>query len=411
MNTDEERLIKEKKFLEESIGSGIITQEEYDRAIQRIEKEMSGVREAPETPKATTQPKKSTSSKKSTFNIEQLNAKINTPEPVFAPAESFSTDKPETPKNQPKTGRWIVALILLVFIALFWWKINLPADNFIPDVPNPIPGPTGCSSDTDCEEKQRCENPGTNRATCVISQQPGTITVFTSPQCPFCDTASLEQGLTQLFPDVLIYHADDPDLDWYPLIVFDSEVTKQKMFSQLKEATESSTDRSTIKANAMNTIYLPNRVQKKGVEVYVAPYASSTAAALQSLTDFDHPLTIHFVGQVKNDALIPRAGGSTLRNDRELTCVTHMLPEQALTALTCMLVRGGSLEQCVTDYHSLDSCATGQQSLDYLRNDYTTIADFGVTTSPAYIINNQFRVSGYMTAKELGEKYCMVNEC
>ncbi len=179
-----------------------------------------------------------------------------------------------------------------------------------------------------------------------------TVTIINDKNCLFCDTQRMKSVITQLFPGIDINEQDisessefQSEMKALPSYVFDQNISNAKGFDEFKRAVDKNEDYYVMKSSASGAPFYFKRTATKG-----------------TLDVFINP------------------------NDPAADQIQKTLDE-------------------VQTYFGRDiKISTIKTTFDS-----RMATELDITSSPTFLVNNQFKFSGIYTAPALEEKFCMMN--
>ncbi|MBR9699399.1 hypothetical protein GOV09_03010 [Candidatus Woesearchaeota archaeon] len=389
--TESEKLRRELKFIEDSYKSGIITQEEYEAARQRVEEKLTALPKEEKKPEPQPKVEEYYGPKEPEQKKEEVKEKV---------METYGK-KFTLPKKHLYLG--FAALILLVIIIMFSMNVELPAEEeFIP----------ACSADLNCQRSGftgQCLNPGTEQAECVFEESiPVAVTVITAEDCVLCDTQRMKNTLTQIYPGARFTTIDESealslinefDIEVLPAFVVDNDVQGTKRFDSTKTMFIEGIDFYYVKPTASGSSYFyKNSKDSEKVELFWNPSSLVSQKALENIQELaltkDFDLTIRYVVDEGSDEILRQI---CLRRD-----------DMLLPYLNCM--KDNDKEACFDNSISVRNCIEDEAE-DLLEADLERADEFAINTVPVFIFNNQYKKGGSLSVDILDEVYCSINEC
>ncbi|MBW2989361.1 hypothetical protein KY358_03525 [Candidatus Woesearchaeota archaeon] len=257
-----ERLEQELGFLKESLDSGVISEEEYEKGRDRIEakiKEIEGqeeekedsqeqkeeARELKESHEDSIGEKQQEEQDKGDIEAQQPEDKDGTEahsseeepkEGPDQPAEEPKEDKSDQEKPVEETSQFpekkgsgilkkCIYTLFIILIVMFFFssmrKCSRSEDSQLVEPQSSIGEEASqkgaefkpeCSADADCSRPgmiSGCLNPGTKEARCEFKEDAETsLKIISDRNCKFCETSTMETIIKEIFPNVRIETMD-----------------------------------------------------------------------------------------------------------------------------------------------------------------------------------------------------------
>jgi hypothetical protein len=419
------RLEQELKFLSESLEADVISKDEYERGKERIEmkiteleqetpvespkseeveakpqsekpEDSSPIEEKPveeqEAPKeletesqSEPEEKEETPSEQEPETKEDIEIKEIKPQPTKIIGAEETEEKQESQKSKISEGletksqseeketnitqessdseeiniskKWIYGITILILAAILFFSLRgctneiEPIEEFMPD----------CLSDSDCKQEGTigtCSNPDTEEAECQFKQDASTnLIVINDKGCELCDSSRIKSTVKKIFPNVKIQNLDygteeakqiitELSIDALPTYIFDSDVSEAVNFNDFKRA-----------------------LIKKG-DSYVMTNTASGANYYFKREKIENKLD---------------------------SFLTIDISEKADSNLNEFL---GLFEDSIDFEKHLVSAKDKTQ----LKNE------LGITSYPAFLINNQVKFGGVQSSDSIKDKFCKLNE-
>ena len=263
-----ERLEQELRFLKESFEAEVISKEEYEKGIDRIEKKLKGIEGLAKTStkeeiietKTEEQKKDIATTKEEKIKLRVIQDETDEHE-HFEPqkAEQKELQKEQSPektilvekKEKNKFFRYAVVFVILILIVYFSYSLlknkKNPQEktlqlNFV----------SACASNDDCKQEGKegnCLNPGTKDAKCEFKeiQKTNVIVLNGRKDCFNCDAQRVLNILENWFGAInakeIDYNTDEGrnladrfDAKILPFYLLDENITKKAGFEQFKQA-------------------------------------------------------------------------------------------------------------------------------------------------------------------------------
>jgi len=276
-NSQKERIDRELRFLKGSLDAGIISREEYEKGVQRIEKKKLNLKEEAEPePKISDKAAEQIFIKEITEEGEEAKEKgaeaqdspmeeegpgdMHPKEPeekereVSDFFEQSSKKEPEEKKKKKigKTIIWVLVIIGIIILVISISSKKLTSEvNKTPQkelIKEMVPI---CNSDSDCDKEGKigtCSNPGMDDANCQYAEPVKIgLTIVNDKNCQNCDTSRMLSVIQGLFPGVESRTVDysDPEgkrlvsmyrIDALPAYIFDRRINETLRFESFKQA-------------------------------------------------------------------------------------------------------------------------------------------------------------------------------
>ena len=405
------RLEQELKFLKESLEADVISKDEYKRGKERIERKITELEQ--ETPAESSEDSSSIEEIKEELPSEQEEipgVEEKTPETEEQPEtkdeyiakedieikeikplptkiigaeetleikeksnESEGLGEKSQSKKKSKKGeedetfsefdeetqsskKWLYGIAILLIAAILFFSIRgCTSEELIEEVA------PDCLSDTDCKQEGAigtCLNPDTKESECQFKQDASTnLMVINDKNCELCDSSRIKNTLKTIFPNVKIQNIDYEteeakqlvnqfDIDALPAYIFDSDVSEAINFDDFKRA-----------------------LVKKG-DNYVITNTASGANYYFKREEIENKLDSFLTADIK---------------------------EKADSNLNEFL---GLFEGTIDFEKHLVS-----------EKDKAKLKDeLGITSYPAFLINNQIKFGGLQSSDSIREKFCILNK-
>ena len=395
------RLEQELKFLSESLEADVISKDEYERGKERIEMKITEleqetpveekpveekpVEESTESQKSEEVEAKPQSESPSEQEVEEVKEEIPVKEDIeikeikpqptkiigaereIIEEKSNEEEKPEEkgtkiteePSDSEEitlSKKWIYGIAILILAAILFFSLRgcineNPIEEFVPD----------CLSDSDCKQEGTigtCSNPDTEEAECQFKQDASTnLIVINDNDCELCDSSRIKNTIKKIFPNVQIQNIDygaeeakqliiELNIDALPAYIFDSDVSLTVNFNDFKRA-----------------------LIKKG-DSYVMTNTASGANYYFKREEIENRLD---------------------------SFSTTDISEKADSNLNEFL---GLFEDSIDFEKHIVSAKDKTQ----LKNE------LGITSYPAFLINNQIKFGGVQSSDSIKDKFCKLNE-
>jgi hypothetical protein len=286
-NSQKERIERELRFLKGSLDAGIISRDEYEKGVQRIEKKKSereekeetksgnnvaekpaeeitvkeitegGIEEEPTKEETVAEEVRSESSGDvESQKREDVESQKSTEEKDVEDWMEKTTEEVKEKKPTRIKKKHIWALLIIIAIAIIFF--NISKDNGgNEEVIEPLVEEVGeetfiaCYSDSDCEEEGQigvCYNPGMESASCeFMGAVKIDLTVVNDKNCASCDTSRMFGVVKDLFPGVEVRSVEYDSLegrrlvsmygiDALPTYIFEDNVNETLRFDLFKQA-------------------------------------------------------------------------------------------------------------------------------------------------------------------------------
>jgi len=344
------RLEKELSFLEESLKEGIINEEEYTDAKERIEKKLAKLN-ADASVKAEPASAYGGVAKVKEQKEEASAAEPNQPEELPA---GHDGSMPSLFKSKGT----MLAFVILVAVGAALLLYSQPWS--VPDgMPAPAASEPACFSDSECSGEGVlgiCRDAGKADARCVATDDVAVfITILNDPGCSLCDASRMRRVISQLLPGAVFEEvaissgggealAETNGITSLPAFIVNKSVADAHRFEGMKSTLSAVESGYLISPAASGAAYHFTRQAIPGkIEVFLLSGQPNSALAKASAQD-----------------------------------VAELIPETSITVRTV-------------------SAADG-------------FLDLPVTTFPFYLINNLYTVTGFQSPEMLKEKFCLVND-
>ena len=428
-NEQKERLEQELRFLSESLEADVISKDEYEKGRERIERKLKEIEEKPEEPEQVKEEQKikdtekseisgtthrgfPTSEPKSSEEIEikeikeerravrreeyeeedkkeeveeekkteideeerfekEEEKKVETEEKQY-----MSEEKKEEPKEEhieeEKEGeeiaiskKWLYGMILLVIAVILIFSIRscskpteeggLFGEEVIGEV---IPE---CSLDSDCKQEGvvgLCLNPGETEAKCEFREDVRVVlTVINDEGCELCSTSRMKGVIKEVFPNLGIKNLDYNsveskelvnkfNIDALPSYIFGLSVTEAAHFNDFKSALIKKEDNYLVNNRASGANYYFKR--KK----------------------IDNKLDVFLTADMEEGV------------DNNINEILDLFED---------------------NINFTKHLVTQKQKIQLSE-------ELGITSYPAFLINNQVKFGGFQSANSVKEKFCKLNE-
>jgi len=313
MNEQKLRLEEELRFLKESLEAEVITEEEYEKGKQRIEKKISelsgnGITKEPEKqepiktePTQQSEPQKEPAENEVQKEPENLHKEKEDIQTKTEEKQTNNVGPSETHDSDEKsvTKKLTSAIVILVILALFYFLVRgCTSDNIEDELTSPVeleqvivepiePEEVAivCSSDSECSEEGKigtCTNPGSQDSVCEFIEPVETnLMVINDDNCIACKPGRMLQIVKEFFPGATVNYLDynsnkniisDLGINVLPAYVFDSNVGEALEFDNFKRALIKIGDNYIIKPTASGSNYFFQRpliVNK--VDLFILP--------------------------------------------------------------------------------------------------------------------------------------------
>src|SRR3989338_777661 len=381
MNPDIEKLRRESKFIEESFSSGIITKEEYEAAKARVQESIA---------------KEEVKEEKITEEQEKKEDKSTVHEP---PA-----------KNDLRKFYWISAIAIVVILLL----VLLPHDKNEEAILNqPIPE---CATYLDCQ-KDGFVGTCLNASCGYVEAKEVNVTIVNFACCELCDSGRMQNTLKQIYPGAVFRLVDkdseegkklisDYDIGALPAYIMGNEVESDSRFSSTKSAFEKSDDGYLMKPSASGSAYFLDAREMPGrIDIFLTLNSAPSMQAWESL--------IEFAGKKKVTAF-PRyyVKGSPDEETMRQICIREESYSKLMAYSAC--IQDSDFSECLSSYgineENIDDCMDNEA--ESLRSEeMRTASEFYINTAPVFVFNNKYKKGGALSADNIEELFCLVNEC
>lgn len=373
--TQKERLEQELRFLKESFEAEVISKEEYEKGIERIEGKLKEIgnsakpAENGQSSEAKEEGQKKEDAAES-IKADKIKLKVIQDEPqeqeYFEPSEEKETvqkGQSEAPaSNEPekkgKFFRYAVAFAVLALVIFFSYSLLAGKKNVQEDA-SKLKFTAACNADGDCIQKGKegtCLNQGTKDAKCEFReiQKTDVLVLNGRNDCFNCNAQRVLNILESWFGAVnareIDYNtdegrnlADKVDARALPAYILDGNITKKPKFSDLKQAF----------------------ARKDGYYVLSEDAAGSTFYFKRE----NIPNKLDFFADSRD--------GAGIKAEKNLKEFLDAFPEAKF------------------DKHNADDALT---------------KELGIKTFPTFLINNRVKFSGVAAAETIKSNFCRLNE-
>ncbi len=273
--TQKERLEQELRFLKESFEAEVISNEEYEKGKERIERklklsEIEGesnqqyIEQLPKKEELQQQKEEAQQQEKIVTEKESEKIKLNViqdelqeqqEQKIIKTVEQKTEEvkKVEEEKRDSKLFKYGIIFVILIIMVYFSFSLIKKDNEKNFEMPKNAPEQfffVACSSDNDCQEAGKesyCINPGTKDAKCEFKELKTSIIVLNDKaNCFNCNTervlSILESWFGELNIEELDYNsnrgkelAEKFDARLLPLYILDENITKNTKFKELKQ--------------------------------------------------------------------------------------------------------------------------------------------------------------------------------
>ena len=269
--------------------------------------------------------------------------------------ETISTSQFDEESKSSK--KWIYGILILILAAILFFSLRgctseiEPIEEVIPE----------CLSDSDCKQEGTigtCSNPDTAEAECQFKQDASTnLIVINDQDCELCDSSRIKSTIKKIFPNVKIQNFDygaeeakqlitELNIDALPAYIFDSDVSKAINFDDFKRALVKKGDNYVITNTASGANYYFKREEIEN------RFDSFLTADISEKTNSN---LNEFLGLFENSIDFEK----------------HIVSEKDKTKLK---------------------------------------GELGITSYPAFLINNQVKFGGVQSSDSIKDKFCKLNE-
>lgn len=375
--TQKERLEQELRFLKESFEAEVISEEEFKKGKDRIERKLKEIEsivksppnEEPKAEAAENQVKEELKSEAIESKEEKIKLKViqdeaqqfkQQPPPKIEEKVSREAEKePEIEVKLEQNKFFKYSIIFVVLMLVIFFSYNLLKNDAKVQKSGAIKFVPVCSSNADCKQEGKegfCLNPGTVDAKCEFKEIPKTNVVIVNDRknCFNCDTqrvlSILETWFGAIKPKEIDYSTSEGKALaekfgglLLPIYILDENITRKAGFEQFKQAF----------------------VQKEGNYV-LSEYASAAAFYFKR---------------------------STVPNKLDLFVIEgDSVSEKAENNLKEFLE---NFKDVRFDKHNSKS---------------ELAQELGIKNYPAFLMNNQVRFSGVQSAESIKENFCKLNK-
>ncbi len=358
-----DRLEQELRFLKESLEADVITKEEFLKGKDRIENKLRELESQ--------EPKKAEEDSYITIKeikdepeemqedapieetpvevYEESEEKIEDKEPESPLEEEKTAEEPEKPTKKPRYKYIAMLLIGLIIIALILMSSFKEKEL-------PV-----CTSDSACNQESMigtCINPGTKESKCEFIQDvKAEFIILNDENCLSCDTARMVDVINQLFPSAkyrsIGYKEDEGmkllqrlDIEVLPAYIFDENISKAYNFNKTERIFIKNKDRYIISPEAAGSNYFFKRDEIKS-----------------SLKLF----------------ILPNSNAS-LKAEKNVKEVLNLFKEKITFS-----------------------------KYEVAENDMLS-KELAITSYPAFLVNNQLKLTGVQPAEVIKQKFCELNK-
>jgi len=319
--SQKERLEQELMFLKESFDAEVISQEEYEKGKQRIErklKEIQGSENKRNEQEKSDVPKEEQVKAEEAAKEAEIDEAIESREEnsiklkVIQEVESVETQKEETkepskeeepqktetelqsPKSKSKFTKYAVILVVLVIVVFLSYSL-LKSTKGTEEIPNGAKFVAVCNSDNDCKKEGYvgfCLNPAATNAKCDLKEMPKNNVIILNGRkdCFNCDSARilsiLESWFGTLNAKEIDYAtnqgeslADKINAKMLPAYILEESIEKEQNFEQFKQAfVKKGSNYVLSDAAAAPTFYLSRESMPNKLELFVSSDTSDSKA-------------------------------------------------------------------------------------------------------------------------------------
>lgn len=262
--TQKERLEQELRFLKESFEAEVISKEEYEKGIGRIEGKLKEIKDsAGSAEKGLTAEEKTEEPKREDAIESREGDKIKLrvipdesgEQDYFEPSketgqkEQSKAPPTQEPKKKSRFLRYAVIFAVLALVVFFSYSLSTKKDT--QERAPQLKFAAACISDDDCRQEGKegaCISPGTKSAKCEFKEIPKTNVIVLNDRnnCFNCDTKRVLSILENWFGAVnakeIAYStgegeniADKFGAGILPVYILDENITKKPKFADLKQ--------------------------------------------------------------------------------------------------------------------------------------------------------------------------------
>jgi hypothetical protein len=286
------------------------------------------------------------------------------------------------------------------------------------------------------------------------------VIVLSDKRCAECDTTGLESSLKGIFPGMVLtrYDYGDPEgkklyqdlgLKALPAFLFDDTVAKDENYANVQNYLEAAGTYKSLKIGAefdpaaeicdnekdddgngktdcsdsSCSAKLVCREEKpKNLGVFImsdCPYGKLAVKALKEVVDnFNNQISfeVHYIADDNGDGTFSSLHGAyEAEEDMVQLCVKKYSPAVWLDYLYCRSDKGikgidwkGCAQDNGVDIAKVESCSTGDEGKDLLRQDIKLAQGLGISASPTWLANNKYQFSG-IAAEAIKQSFCKYN--
>lgn len=308
-----DRLEQELRFLKESLEADVISKDEYQKGVERIERKLKELEEPgeersaieeetqeqerlekaePEEDQEETEREESeyeeekAEEEQPEIEIKEIKEKptkiIGAEEEQEEIEKEEPADEKEPEKKIKSSEKWIYGIAILIIAVLLFFLIRGCKGTAVEETIEFIPE---CTSDSGCKQEGMvgiCLSPGTKEAKCEFKQDAETkLTIISDKDCKLCDPSNMKNIIREIFPNVRIKELDyqtseaktlinQLGVDALPAYIFDSNVSNAINFDNFKTALIKKSNNYLISNTASGAIYYFKRpLMKNKFDLYI----------------------------------------------------------------------------------------------------------------------------------------------
>ena len=364
--TQKERLEQELRFLKESFEAEVISKEEYEKGIDRIEKKLREIEEVirtsakeqiieertqeiikPEEQKKDTAVEGQESNATEQISRSQLSEKIKLEviqdeieehehfgaiQPAEKERDTSAFQEPKTiieeQKNESKFYRYAVIFVVLALVLFFSYSL-LTGKKSAQEKTSQLNFVAACASDDDCRQEGKegiCLERGTKDAKCEFkeAQKTNVIVLNDRKDCFNCDTRRVLNILESWFGAInakeIGYNTDEGrnladrlDAKILPFYIMDENITKKPKFGEFKQIFIKKHNDYVLSENAAgSTFYFKRDNMQNKLDLFAIAGDDASVKAEKNLRKFlDAFQEVNFEKHLSSDKLTEELGIKT----------------------------------------------------------------------------------------------------
>jgi len=298
-----------------------------------------------------------------------------------------------------------------------------------------------CVSDMDCTaeptKEGKCVNAGEENAECVYTDPaPIELIVVNSDECTNCDPSRIVSVSNQLFLGLTVRYVSyesgegqkltqEYGIKLLPAYLFDANITRSRSYSQVERSLVKSGDKYLIHPQAAGSSYNPNLVEVPNkLDLFVmskCPYGTMAEQNVKPVLDLfgdQINFSLWFIGDETSPGVFRSLHGQTeVDEDMRQVCAMKHSPGEYFDYILCIAedytnadkIWESCAQQTGVNASAVKACFGGDEGKKLLAENMKVGNEFGVGSSPTFIVNGKVQFGGALPADAIKTNVCQSN--